>query len=432
MKKGIIILLFIVLENHIVMAQNKGVYFQEGNWNEILTLAREQNKGVFIDCYTTWCGPCKMMDSQVYSDSLVGNYMNSQYISIKLQMDSTTSDDILIESRYEMVKDFIKKYDIKAFPTLLFFSSNGEMVHRGVGFMNCLNFMHLAEEAQDPTKQYYRRIEEFKANKIEIKDLPDLANLAKKFGDDDLSIQIGTRYKINHLDHLTDKELLNSKKDIEFLLSNYNLISTKDRFFKYCYYHPKLVDSAKLGLINWFLAAIIDKEEVSSKLWNNKKAVTLSPDWNTLYSNIKNKYNKVFADLILPPEKLYFYQKVGNWNEYANLVDQAMLANPPVNVAFDLNNRAWLMFSECNDSDALLRALDWSNKVIEITGDSYPRVYDYYDTRANLLYKLGKKNEAILNEQKAIDLSKDNKHSNEYFLNIKSKMEQGIPTWKKE
>lgn len=37
-----------------------GIRFIEGEkWENILKMAQEQDKYIFMDCYTSWCGPCK-------------------------------------------------------------------------------------------------------------------------------------------------------------------------------------------------------------------------------------------------------------------------------------------------------------------------------------------------------------------------------------
>jgi thiol-disulfide isomerase/thioredoxin len=52
-----------------LFAQKTGIQFINGkNWSEVLALAKKENKYIFVDCYTTWCGPCKYMSGTLFHD----------------------------------------------------------------------------------------------------------------------------------------------------------------------------------------------------------------------------------------------------------------------------------------------------------------------------------------------------------------------------
>ena len=92
-------------------AQEQGITFvHDKSWSDILTLAKESNKLVFMDAYTTWCAPCKKMEKYVFTKPEVGTFYNENFISIKMNMEK--GDGVT----------FAKKYEVKAFPTLLYFS----------------------------------------------------------------------------------------------------------------------------------------------------------------------------------------------------------------------------------------------------------------------------------------------------------------------
>lgn len=49
-------------------AQSKGITFEQTKeWKKVLKKAKKEKKLIFIDCYTSWCGPCKMLSSQVFT-----------------------------------------------------------------------------------------------------------------------------------------------------------------------------------------------------------------------------------------------------------------------------------------------------------------------------------------------------------------------------
>src|SRR6478752_6799571 len=89
-------------------ASAQGIKFVH-NLDSALTLAKAQNKPIFIDFYTSWCAPCKVMTQDVFPQEKVGTYFNSQFINCKIQCDDK---GIGVEIG--------KKYQINAYPTLMF------------------------------------------------------------------------------------------------------------------------------------------------------------------------------------------------------------------------------------------------------------------------------------------------------------------------
>ena len=61
-----------------------GGKFRPLSYTEAIELAAKENKMVFIDFYTTWCGPCKRMSKEVFPQQEVGEYFNRTFISLKL------------------------------------------------------------------------------------------------------------------------------------------------------------------------------------------------------------------------------------------------------------------------------------------------------------------------------------------------------------
>lgn len=61
--------------------------FQELTLAKALEKAKMENKYVFVDCYTSWCGPCKMMTANVLPLKEVGEYMNETFVCVKFDME---------------------------------------------------------------------------------------------------------------------------------------------------------------------------------------------------------------------------------------------------------------------------------------------------------------------------------------------------------
>ncbi len=69
--------------------QTGGINFENGtSWQALLKLAKAENKYIFVDCYATWCGPCRFMAEHIFPQKEVGEYFNAHFINVRYQMDS--------------------------------------------------------------------------------------------------------------------------------------------------------------------------------------------------------------------------------------------------------------------------------------------------------------------------------------------------------
>ncbi|GAB3788742.1 hypothetical protein GCM10028818_55920 [Spirosoma horti] len=104
-------------------AQTKGIVFQQGTWKEALKKAHDEGKLLFVDTYTTWCGPCKLLERDVFSDAKVGETFNTQFINVRI--DAEKGEGI----------ELAKAYRVSAYPTMLFVNSTGQLVHEIIGLI---------------------------------------------------------------------------------------------------------------------------------------------------------------------------------------------------------------------------------------------------------------------------------------------------------
>ena len=65
-----------------VDAQNRSIVFREGNWEKILKQAKKEKKLIFVDCYTSWCGPCKMLAKNVFTQDKVADFYNTEFVCV--------------------------------------------------------------------------------------------------------------------------------------------------------------------------------------------------------------------------------------------------------------------------------------------------------------------------------------------------------------
>ena len=129
----------------------QGIQFEKSNWAAVQAKAKAENKYIFVDTYATWCRPCKWLDKKVFPQKQVGDFFNEHYVSFKLNVE-----------KGEGVA-FAKKYHALTLPTLLYFNSQGELVHKSIGIKRSdyngeQEAKALIKEANDvlnPDKQAY-------------------------------------------------------------------------------------------------------------------------------------------------------------------------------------------------------------------------------------------------------------------------------------
>lgn len=130
----LLILLFLGLLTTATL-QGEGIDFFEGSFEEAKQVANEQGKIIFVDAYTTWCGPCKRMSKNVFPQAEVGDFYNANFVNLKLDMEKGEG------------KSFRQKYGVNAFPTLLFLDPTGKVVHRITGGMDGDRLIKLGQAA---------------------------------------------------------------------------------------------------------------------------------------------------------------------------------------------------------------------------------------------------------------------------------------------
>ncbi|MFR7824172.1 MAG: thioredoxin domain-containing protein [Odoribacter splanchnicus] len=72
---------------HFVSAQNEGIRFEKPEWKQVVRKASKEKKLIFVDCYTSWCGPCKELAKNIFPQKVVGDFYNRHFVSTKVDMD---------------------------------------------------------------------------------------------------------------------------------------------------------------------------------------------------------------------------------------------------------------------------------------------------------------------------------------------------------
>ena len=114
-----------------------GTRFRELTFDEALAAAKEEGKLVFVDCYTSWCGPCKNMTEKVFPQKEAGDYFNPRFVCVKYDMEKGEGLELA------------KRFDVHAYPTFVIVRADGTVQHKLVGGSDLKEFIARVEKGLD-------------------------------------------------------------------------------------------------------------------------------------------------------------------------------------------------------------------------------------------------------------------------------------------
>jgi len=112
-----------------------GIVFNNQNWQTVSALAAKTHRYIFVDAYTSWCGPCKALKETTFRDASVAAYFNTHFVNFGADMEK--GEGLQLSENWK----------ITAYPTLLFFNPDGQLVLMKTGFVNAGQLIALAKEA---------------------------------------------------------------------------------------------------------------------------------------------------------------------------------------------------------------------------------------------------------------------------------------------
>lgn len=367
-----------------VISQTKSINFEHGSFAEIKAKAAKEHKLIFVDAYTTWCGPCKQMAKNVFTNDAVADFYNFSFINAKIDMEKGEGIDLA------------KLYDVRCYPNLLFIDGEGNVVHRVAGSMSAKEFINLGKETQYPEKCFSSYAKNYEANRtntdfllkyIEARENTCLESqqLVKDYfaqqKEEDLTSQANWDMIVYHINDM-------DSKIFDFVIAN------KQKYIQL--YSEKVVNGKIDGVSESTLASIIKTTPFDAKKYNDTK------------SKIES-FHTQNSQLIFVEADMKLAQHNENWKDYAKLaithVDTYYLKDANM-----LNSIAWTFYEKVEDKEALSKAELWASKACELEKN-----YANLDTYAAVLYKVGKKDLSLQTANKAIDAAKKEKYTAEDY-----------------
>ncbi len=124
-------------------------------WNEGYTMATKKKKIAMIDCYTEWCGWCKRMDRDTYSDASIQKKIYENFVPIKLNPE--LNQTYTLEGKQyngKQLLDLLSNNQLSGYPTIIFIIPNGKTntIELSVGYSNAEQFHKVLDAMQAKKK----------------------------------------------------------------------------------------------------------------------------------------------------------------------------------------------------------------------------------------------------------------------------------------
>lgn len=141
MKKSLYRLLLLSLSIAFVSVASLSKEPQWKKFNDGMAQAKKTGKKVLIDVYTDWCSWCKKMDANTYSNPKVQEYLQKNYILVKLNPEK--DGDVQYDGKKFSAAEFSQGMGITGYPATLFLKSSGEPITILPGYAEADMFMHV-------------------------------------------------------------------------------------------------------------------------------------------------------------------------------------------------------------------------------------------------------------------------------------------------
>lgn len=379
--------------------------------------AKETGKPVFVDVFTTWCGPCKRMSNDVFPLQSVGDFYNPNFVCYKLDAEKGEGPELS------------KKYAVRGYPTYLFLRADGTVFYRFIGSCAAEQFLKLSQKALDEFKDP-KTLADWEA---EYATRSTDTVFLKAYIQKRVKLEMPSVDLLEQYIRLQSADAKPSGNLFDLYMGQLENIRVGSFAFDYLLQHPEIVS-------NKYPAELCPNLEYV--LQNSVRAAAYKKDLTKMDAILEanKKVNALGSSLTSDDLFLDFYRFSGNQEKFnqclfarsdkeAKMVFKDTAQNMQKSVvANNLNEHAWSIFLTVANKDTLQHALQWSSRAVELA----PQAYTYLDTKACLLYKLGKTKKAIAMEEKVVAMIPKDHADVARYGDVVKRMKAGEKIWEKQ
>lgn len=208
--KKLLVLMLVIIPWVSTFAQTN---FRQISFEDAISAAKSENKLVFIDFYTDWCGPCRTMSKQIFPQKAVGDYLNSKFVCIKLNAEKEGLT-------------LAKRFNIKAYPTFLILNTKQEVQFDLKGSMDAEAFINKVNSYLDPEFAPQKMEQRYNAGER----TPSLVNQYALYLMEQNKEKDGYKVINSYFDSLSETQKLKPENSFLFLRYTFDMNDAKGRF----------------------------------------------------------------------------------------------------------------------------------------------------------------------------------------------------------
>lgn len=131
---------FILLGSYLIFGESDGK-IKWFKFDDGVTASKKSSKKMVVDVYTDWCGWCKKMDSGTYGEKKVSEYINKEYVAVKLNAESRNKVSFMGEALSE--QELSMGFGITGYPATIFLDENQKPITVLPGYVDAQEFLHI-------------------------------------------------------------------------------------------------------------------------------------------------------------------------------------------------------------------------------------------------------------------------------------------------
>jgi thioredoxin-related protein len=133
------------------------IKFQSETLNSALKISKEKRRPVFIYFTADGCGPCLKMDHSVFTDSLVMDYFNSNFVCVKSHRKRLSNSPVVTDEEKRINKPIdiiMDKYYVSGTPSFVIIDSEGNLIHKSIGYKTQSELIQFGKDALSNDHNY--------------------------------------------------------------------------------------------------------------------------------------------------------------------------------------------------------------------------------------------------------------------------------------